>query len=83
MEFLRRVGIDPHSPELDDPQTPQASGCPDIWELADGRIAIIGGTISNVGAMDLPAGVSCGPDESMIVFPRAQLKRAAGAIGAL
>ena len=38
--FTRRLGPDPHM--SDGPNTPASAGCPDLWELADGRIAVIG-----------------------------------------
>lgn len=84
MEFIRRIGPDPHIDDSGDPKpTPQADGCPDIWELGDGSIAIIGGRATKDALSALPEGVSCGPDEEMIVFPREQLVRASEAISQL
>lgn len=77
MLFVRRIGPDPH--RADDGtsvDTPSASGCPDIWELADGDIAIIGRRIDESAKLVLPSGVSCGADEEIVVFPRKQMIRA-------
>ena len=39
LQFLRRLGPDPH---LNGQQTAACNGCPDVWELENGDIAIIG-----------------------------------------
>lgn len=70
--FLKRLGPDPHA---NGAQTVGCSGCPDIWELADGDFAIIGADLTALTAM-LPPSASCGPDERMIRLPRATLIRA-------
>ena len=70
IEFLRRLGPDPHA---NGAQTVAVSGCPDIFELADGDFAIMGPDITEVSAKNLPAGASCGPDERIIRIPRKTL----------
>lgn len=73
MEFLRRLGPDPHS---GDRPTPNLSGCPDIWELKSGDFLIIGRDLTSEISDTLPATASCGPDEAAIIIPRATLLRA-------
>jgi hypothetical protein len=73
MEFLRRLGSDPHAGGED---TPHLDGCPDIWELKSGDFLIIGRDLTGEAMGTLPAGASCGPDEAAVVVPRATLVRA-------
>lgn len=67
LSFLHRLGPDPHA---NGAQTASASGCPDIIALADGDFAIIGQDITEAARGNLPATVSCGPDERVIRIPR-------------
>lgn len=69
MTFARRLGPDPHAHGA---QSVGCNGCPDIWELDNGDIAIIGADITN-SAASLPASASCGPDERIIRIPRQTL----------
>ena len=71
--FRRRLGPDPHSRGG---LTAAGLGCPDIWELDSGDIAIIG--LDKTAALErlLPGTASCGPDERIVVLPRASLLRA-------
>jgi hypothetical protein len=55
------------------------SGCPDLWELADGDFAVIGEDIT-VCADKLPATAGCGPKERIVRVPRELLVRAKPAI---
>lgn len=75
--FLRRLGPDPHAGGA---QSKGAKGCPDIWELENGDIAVIGQDITEQAAKHLPASASCGPDERIIVIPRKTLVAAKGDI---
>jgi hypothetical protein len=68
--FLRRLGPDPH---LNGEQTIALAGCPDILELATGDFALIGADITDAARSQLPATVSCGPDERIIRIPRKTL----------
>jgi len=70
IEFLRRIGPDPHA---NGAQTPACKGCPDIFELADGDFAIIGVDITDAATPKLPATAGCGPDERIVRLPRKQL----------
>jgi hypothetical protein len=67
MEFVRRIGPDPHA--SGDP-TPGAKGCPDVWELDGGDIAIIGINRTAKLSSKLPGTASCGSDEQIVVVPR-------------
>lgn len=67
MDFLRRLGPDPHANGF---QTPALDGCPDIWELRDGDFAIIGVDMTEEALQKLPATAGCGPDEKIVRVPR-------------
>lgn len=67
MNFLRRLGPDPHANGL---QTPALDGCPDIWELEDGDFAVIGIDITTKAVPVLPATAGCGSDERVVRVPR-------------
>nr|VFJ96494.1 MAG: hypothetical protein BECKH772B_GA0070898_1009216 [Candidatus Kentron sp. H]VFK02428.1 MAG: hypothetical protein BECKH772C_GA0070978_1009016 [Candidatus Kentron sp. H]VFK04036.1 MAG: hypothetical protein BECKH772A_GA0070896_103751 [Candidatus Kentron sp. H] len=68
--FKKRLGPDPHA---NGDMTPGIKGCPDIWELEDGTIAVIGKRVTaNLQSM-LPPTASCGPDEEIVVLPRGLL----------
>lgn len=62
MMFLRRLGSTP--------QCASSSGCPDVWELADGNFAIIGLDITDKVAGKLPRSAGCAPGEKVILLPR-------------
>ena len=70
--FIRRLGVDANATVL-----PCASGraCPDLLELPDDGIAVIGRDITELAPM-LPAGSGCGPDERIVRIPKALLLRA-------
>lgn len=68
--FLRRLGPDPHA---NGAQTAAAHGCPDILELGSGDFAVIGIDITPNAVGRLPPTVSCGPDERVVLVPRATL----------
>lgn len=67
MNFLRRLGPDPHA---NGQQTPALENCPDVWELEDGDFAIIGIDITDEARHHLPETASCGPDERVVRVPR-------------
>lgn len=64
--FLRRLGKS--ALELGD--TTADPTCPDIWELDNGDIAFIGTDLTCLYAGKLPAGVSIGAGERLVVVPR-------------
>ncbi|MFJ1795779.1 hypothetical protein [Kitasatospora griseola] len=50
--------------------------CPDIWQLADGDIAVIGTDATEAYRGRLPEGVRIGEGERLIVVPGAMLTAA-------
>ncbi|MFH8366711.1 hypothetical protein [Streptomyces sp. NPDC018031] len=67
--FKRRLGKS--AQELG--TTTDTPDCPDIWELENGDIAIIGRDLTDSLGKLLPAGVSVGRDERLVVIPRSML----------
>ncbi|WP_188284120.1 hypothetical protein [Streptomyces sp. CBMA29] len=67
--FLKRLGKSPQ--ELGN--TTDTPDCPDIWELENGDIAVIGRDLTASLGRNLPAGVSVGSDERLVVIPRNML----------
>ncbi|WP_432993172.1 hypothetical protein [Dactylosporangium sp. CA-233914] len=51
-------------------QTSGNSSCPDIWELDNGDVAVIGADLTASYDGRLPDGVSVGPGERLVVIPR-------------
>lgn len=64
--FRRRLGKS--ALELGD--TTASPTCPDIWELDNGDIAVIGRDLTSEYALRLPPDVSIGEDERLVVLPR-------------
>lgn len=64
--FSRRLGKS--SQELG--QTADNTTCPDIWELDNGDIAVIGRDLTSEYETRLPADVSVGPGERLVIIPR-------------
>ncbi|MFI6980245.1 hypothetical protein ACIBSV_16865 [Embleya sp. NPDC050154] len=54
-------------------QSEGREGCPDIWELDNGDIAIIGRDLTDAYLPLLPAGVTVASDERMVIIPRIML----------
>lgn len=71
--FKRRLGPDPHAHGA---STSALQGCPDVWELTNGDFAVIGRNITSEASTKLPVGVTCGPDERIVVIPRRTLMSA-------
>jgi hypothetical protein len=67
MNFLRRLGPDPHA---NGAKTPALDNCPDVWELDSGDFAIIGIEMTAEMKSKLPPTASCGPDERIVLVPR-------------
>lgn len=78
--FFRRLGPDPHSNGI---RSAALNGCPDLWELNNGDIAVIGIDITNDSLNRLPPSAGCGPDERIVRIPRAVLLAAQSDILAL
>ncbi|GAB3650194.1 hypothetical protein [Glycomyces tarimensis] len=68
-DFARRIGKSAH--ELG--QTGGDGSCPDIWELSNGDIAVIGTQLRSEYLDRLPDGVTIDDHESLVVIPRGML----------
>jgi hypothetical protein len=69
--FVRRLGMSPYEPDDNgDRPTEKLGGCPDIWELSNGDIAVIGRDLTFAYQGKLPSDVSLSPDERLVVLPR-------------
>lgn len=67
--FRRRIGKSPQELGV----TSDSPDCPDMWELENGDVAVIGRDLSGALGVKLPAGVSVGADERIVVIPRSML----------
>lgn len=70
--FMRRLGKS--AKELG--TTDNEDGCPDIWELDNGDIAIVGRDLTDSYAARLPADVTIRADERLVIIPGAMLRSA-------
>ncbi|SEG80709.1 hypothetical protein SAMN04489712_113136 [Thermomonospora echinospora] len=50
--------------------------CPDIWELDNGDVAVIGRDLTEAYDGRLPAGVRIGHDERLVILPGNMLRAA-------
>jgi hypothetical protein len=50
--------------------------CPDIWQLSNGDVAVIGRDLTSAYAARLPKGVTLGSDERLVVIPGNMLSAA-------
>lgn len=64
--MTRRLGQSPQALG----NTNNVHGCPDIWELDNGDIAVIGRDLTDHYADRLPAGAAIDGDERLVVIPR-------------
>jgi hypothetical protein len=67
--FKRRLGKSPQELGV----TTDNPDCPDIWELDNGDFAIIGRDLTASLKNSLPAEVSIGADESLVMIPRSMM----------
>jgi hypothetical protein len=67
--FIRRLGKS--ASELG--ETDDRDGCPDIWELSNGDIALVGRDVTTAFAGRLPADVKVAKDERVVVIPRSMI----------
>ncbi|GLY85998.1 hypothetical protein [Actinoallomurus iriomotensis] len=74
--FKRRLGVSPQDLGV----TTDNPDCPDIWELENGDVAVIGRDLTDSLGRRLPDGVSIGTDERLVVIPRSMLIAAKGYI---
>ncbi|MEU3984750.1 hypothetical protein AB0F77_32605 [Streptomyces sp. NPDC026672] len=68
-EFKRRLGKS--ASELG--HSGQGEECPEIWELDNGDVVVIGRDLTEALASRLPDGVSIGSNERLVVIPRSML----------
>lgn len=68
-EMKRRLGASPT--ELGNSNN--IDKCPDIWELDNGDIAVIGRDLTDSYAPRLPEGVAIAEDERLVIIPRSIL----------
>jgi hypothetical protein len=68
--FKRRMGRS--ALELD--KTTNDDACPDIWELDNGDVAIIGRDLTGTYSGRLPGGVSVRHDERLVIIPGIMLR---------
>jgi hypothetical protein len=67
--FRRRLGKSP----IELGNTSASPECPDLWELDNGDIAVVGRDLTLQYHGRLPSGVSVGSDERLVVIPRNML----------
>ncbi|MFY1653239.1 hypothetical protein ACN27J_20410 [Solwaraspora sp. WMMB762] len=67
--LIRRWGKSAH--ELG--ETSGDGSCPDIWELSNGDIAVIGHDLTETYHQQLPEGVSIDPGERLVIIPRSTM----------
>lgn len=70
--FVRRLGKSPS--ELGN--TIGDNDCPDIWQLDNGDIAVIGRDLTDVYRSRLPAGAHISEDERVVIIPGSTLSSA-------
>lgn len=68
--FARRLGRS--AKELE--ESKRDGTCPDIWELGNGDVAVIGRDHTRTYASRLPEGVVVGPGERLVVIPGLMLR---------
>lgn len=71
-QFRRRLGKT--AAELGNSRT--TNDCPDIWELDNGDIAIVGRDVTATFADRLPSDLRIGDDERLVVIPGNMLRAA-------
>jgi hypothetical protein len=67
--LVRRLGKSPEELQT----TEWKKGCPDIWELSNGDVAVIGRELTEAYVDRLPEGVTVVDDERLVVIPRATI----------
>lgn len=67
--FKQRLGKSPTDLEITD----NNPSCPDLWELDNGDIAVIGRDRTDSYRTRLPDDVSIGAGEKLVVIPRAMI----------
>ncbi|MFI1192356.1 hypothetical protein ACH4T9_03645 [Micromonospora sp. NPDC020750] len=68
-DFARRLGRS--AAELG--ESGGTTTCPDVWELSNGDVAVIGRDLTDAYSGRLPEGVSVGEDERVVIIPRSMI----------
>ena len=69
--FERRMGMSPQDPSPGGgTPTGEHGGCPDIWEMSSGDVAVIGRDLTESYRSRLPDGVSIVGNERLVIIPR-------------
>jgi hypothetical protein len=71
-EMVRRLGKSPEELGVTD----NKDGCPDIWELDNGDIAVIGRDLTETYRNRLPAEAALAVDERLVIIPGSVLRAA-------
>ncbi|MFE0028484.1 hypothetical protein [Amycolatopsis sp. NPDC059021] len=79
--LVRRLGVSPREPGSGGSggttaTTGSKGGCPDIWALSNGDVAVIGRDLTDHYRSSLPADVSVGRDERLVILPGAMVSAA-------
>lgn len=78
--MTRRLGMAPSEPGSGGGNrtatTVGKNGCPDIWALSNGDVAVIGRDLTEEYRSRLPADVSVGDNERLVVLPGAMVAAA-------
>jgi hypothetical protein len=78
--MTRRLGMSPRDPgsggDGATATTTSKHSCPDIWELSNGDVAVIGRDLTEAYRSRLPEDVRVGPNERLVVLPGAMVAAA-------
>jgi hypothetical protein len=76
--FVRRLGGSLKNIKMagGDEYSKQEGGCPDIWELSNGDVAVIGRDLTDAYRGRLPKDVSVAEDERVVILPGVMLSMA-------
>lgn len=72
-DIVRRPGKSP----LDLGATTSGPTCPDIWELSNGDLVVVGRDVTDAYRDRMPDGLNVGNDERLVAIPRSTLQSAA------
>lgn len=77
--FVRRFGLSPKEITFinaeggDEYVSKSGNVCPDIWELSNGDVAVMGRDLTESYVGRLPEGVYLAEDERVVIIPRATI----------
>ncbi|MDT0441852.1 hypothetical protein [Streptomyces johnsoniae] len=70
--FERRLGLSAEEQKI----STKKRTCPDIWQMSNGDIAVIGRDLTAAYRSSLPEGVSLAEDERLVIIPGIMLSTA-------